>query len=95
MKTEKPTHTPGPWEAVTDTVIDRNGTRVALIPAIGKAFERGEARGNARLIAAAPDMLAALQTTLDKIEKGVIVSTDPSIDIVTQIRAAIARAEVC
>ncbi len=52
-----------------------------------------ESRANQRLIAAAPDLLAALMSLTDKIEKGTVVSTDSRLDIITQARAAIAKAE--
>lgn len=54
-------HTPGPWEVgdkrgvwVGPVVMAGNGSR-------GVAFVCGESDANARLIAAAPDMLAALE----------------------------------
>lgn len=62
-------HTPAPWQTVCeDTIngkpavfrIDAHGGTVALVNTIGIA--------DARLIAAAPDLLAALQWALDQIE---------------------------
>lgn len=62
-------HTPAPWHVVCDDTIndepaafriDANGGTVALINTIGIA--------DARLIAVAPDLLAALQWALDQIE---------------------------
>ena len=59
-------HTPGPWnvspsaKASTLTrVFDETGKLVASANGPG-LFEGGEAEANARLIAAAPDLLAAL-----------------------------------
>lgn len=63
-------HTPGPWEVLDGR---RVGVTLPSLPAEGGGFcthcvalthsDRGEidAEANARLIAAAPDMLAALQ----------------------------------
>ena len=56
-------HTPGPWAALMQdppTIADRRGCRVATSCALpGQSAEEQEA--NARLIAAAPDLLAALR----------------------------------
>jgi hypothetical protein len=68
-------HTPGPWIAEEDETVDSDGTQfesafpwlieagtctVAGVSGIG-----GEAAANARLIAAAPDLLAALRAIAD------------------------------
>ncbi len=62
----KTTHTPGPWELRHE----RNGPRTDHVIRMGTAaayFSRGigqtdiEALANARLIASAPDLLAALE----------------------------------
>lgn len=49
-------HTPGPWEADFDDVVDSEGYRIAAV-----SEHDGQYEANARLIAAAPDMLAALR----------------------------------
>ena len=86
-----PTHTPGPWEACEPgdygdyhgqcVVILGDDKRVAVV--LG---EDEEAVANARLIAAAPHLLGALQELLgcDK--------TQTSIGAVMRARAAIAKA---
>jgi hypothetical protein len=59
-------HTPGPWDAF-GPIIHRNGRHIAHVEATGIGDgERGtpEQRANARLIAAAPDLLAALKLLL-------------------------------
>ena len=55
-----PKHTPGPWwiEDRIEVWINAGRTHVATIP---RAFDGDWSRANARLIAAAPDMLGALQ----------------------------------
>lgn len=60
-------HTPGPWQT-TDIVSD--GTLVyrrieAAKRHIGCVYLKDNAEADARLIAAAPDLLAALQTIAD------------------------------
>lgn len=83
-------HTPGPWNRIKG---DRNvysaaGT-VCKTPAIlggGSAATNWEA--NARLIAAAPDLLEALEALLDYAESG----WDHFPDVSVNARAAIARA---
>jgi hypothetical protein len=78
---QAPLHTPGPWVAVgtevvapaTEKVICRSGT--FHIDAI-----------NRNLIAAAPDMLAALRDCIDQM-------ADDTLAAVIRARAAIAKAE--
>jgi hypothetical protein len=67
MNTTQTTHTPGPWTAVADMVIQR-----------GNAIDREVCRcstglpelddANARLIAAAPELLAALVAMVSHVE---------------------------
>ena len=93
MKKHK--HTPGPWET-TGIFVRRN---VAVIPKIGKAdicavyadgeIKREEARANARLIAAAPDLLAACKM-IASIAVGWQALTPGDI---AEVHAAIAKAE--
>lgn len=72
MKNQKHTaHTPGPWQVVENCVVagstDDDMHMVASIP-IGAhfpaRFETETGQQNARLIAAAPEMLEALEETL-------------------------------
>lgn len=56
-------HTAGPWKVGTGTGYIN---QVAIEPAIGCAYGAGEdVKANAALIAAAPDMLAALRMLLE------------------------------
>lgn len=55
------THTPGPWCAQGNSVT-ASGRSVAVVRGRGS---RAELDANARLIAAAPDLLAALRLMLD------------------------------
>ena len=55
-------HTPGPWIAEADwTIVDEGGFEVAHIEHSEHHKSQSEAEANARLIAAAPCLLAALQ----------------------------------
>ena len=51
------THTPGPWYKTEGLISDSNGVHIAT--ACDTRYENAEA--NARLIAAAPDLLEALK----------------------------------
>ena len=69
-----PAHTPAPWEAQGLSVVhvepmDNGETLTTLVASCHTtAFENGEQNANARLIAAAPDMLAALESLADYAE---------------------------
>ncbi len=86
-------HTPGPWRSVSrpnQTIIDlvyaKNGTLVAdIIYAAGKM---AEADANARLIAAAPELLEALKTALSDIQ-----TSNAEISTCSKIQTAISKAE--
>lgn len=60
-------HTPGPWKAVTstekvlDTVINEFGDPVCQLHNGALNFKPDDIEANARLIAAAPDLLEALK----------------------------------
>lgn len=60
----KTTHTPGPWKVSSLAPLNickDNGTLIADCCNAWQSFD-GEREANARLIAAAPDLLAALET---------------------------------
>lgn len=88
------THTPGPWTAINGTV---KAGRFNLCPNVtaggsakGLADDRKIAHANANLIAAAPDLLAALKDCYD-----MIVQEFPhggSLEVARQARAVIAKA---
>lgn len=61
MATNRPTHTPGPWDS---DGISHNVWKGGVLIAISEPRPMGkeqEGAGNARLIAAAPELLAALK----------------------------------
>jgi hypothetical protein len=73
-------HTPGPWRALYTRVDDASGYQVCH----GDLHGKGEATNaaNLRLIAAAPDLLAALIAIYDR----------HNAETMSQARAAIAKA---
>lgn len=90
-------HTPGPWAATPCLDVGRYGPpwtirvdkQTVVASLIGAALHRGAetAEANARLIAAAPDLLAALKELLPMWESGI---REPWVE---RARAAIAKAE--
>ena len=68
-------HTPGPWE-VSDKLHVSTGKTLYLFE--NKSASYGELRANARLIAAAPEMLAVLVAARASISDA--LSPDPSTD---------------
>ena len=84
-------HTPGPWHWSRDTMenrcditLDSEDTGYSILYCCKKPREP-----NARLIAAAPDLLEALEAALRKIEWILPVEWD----VMRQINAAIAKAK--
>lgn len=74
-----PKHTPGPWRATADgyQIIDPTGIHVlgeTFWDDLGVSLDRDEAQAmadaNAKLMAAAPDLLAACQEFVRKVECG-------------------------
>jgi hypothetical protein len=92
-------HTPGPWEATDrgDVLIDGESM---MIPGTSSA----EIRANARLIAAAPDLLLTLKDLIGWIDISGLAKTKDGgcgpfaykgteYEVVSNARAAIAKAE--
>ncbi len=101
-------HTPGPWYQFGCGVTDENpkhvkpGTPLNLIAATGDDCDPGDESqqiANARLIAAAPELLAALNDALPLLEgfEDADMHEDDEVPIVApvlaKVRAAIAKAE--
>lgn len=96
-------HTPGPW-AVRHTdnglrIVYSDGelrSHVADLHSMSLCEEHGSLRANASLIAAAPDLLSALQQTYNAIAwdiPGGNLSDEEEEALLDTIRAAIAKAE--
>jgi len=75
-------HTPGPWQAAGKHIVQDDGGVVAYVTAYASLTPRQKA--DARLIAATPDLLAALRNFVD--------GCSTSVDAAAVARAAIARA---
>lgn len=88
---ERAKHTPGPWYVMAgmpSNVLSAGGLRVARCDFDGN-FDSAEARANAKLMAAAPDMFAALEAWTDWLDKYGKDFHGPCID---DARAALAKA---
>lgn len=91
-----PNHTPGPWIVLNDGLTISEESRRDVIPfEVAKVVDgSNEDRANAHLIAAAPDLLSALERMLNAYEadkvRGCAFGNDQAAD---QARAAIAKAE--
>ena len=86
-------HTPGPWFANDSLqLFAETGQHIASLDSSTEGFEGGTLYANARLIAAAPDLLAAVQHLLATMsitdEEGLLEFAEP----VAKARAAIAKA---
>lgn len=86
------THTPGPWRPSNDARRVYSGHAFHIADTFGP-----DQTANARLIAAAPDMLAACKDMLTYIEDYAqsAESDDPVHELLPRYRAAIAKAEGC
>ena len=99
---QETTHTPGPWwldgptHVVAAPVDDQFGNRSVAVTAT--RYDGPTNAANARLIAAAPELLAALTTLRDFIREAAVDGAFPDLDIqdiervLEQARAAIAAA---
>lgn len=79
------THTPGPWEAA-DLRVMWGSYFVADCNGKGDIGRQDESRANARLIAAAPDLLAALQLIVNGCTR--VVDQDSCGQDMVKVRAA-------
>lgn len=82
------THTPGPWVAVSDYVEAHDLDEPLSICTLADCGDASKA--NARLIAAAPELMAALEEFIGAVDAGCAFK-DAS--IVEYARAAIAKAK--
>lgn len=97
MSTDKASHTPGPWVSADYgdygdyfgecRVILGEGGNIRTAVVLG--FDNKENQANARLIAAAPELLVALRTLVDCVEYS---NVRQDADAWIEARAAIAKA---
>ena len=90
-------HTPGPWENhkwnCEEHQISAKGGTIALVSHSHSLVSEAEADANARLIAAAPDMLEALRACLGDLSDIVRAEGGDESPAMIQARAAILQAE--
>ena len=88
-------HTPGPWYTrkndASITALLRNGT-ASTVAHVDFSKSRDEWVANARLIAAAPDMLAALEM-VESLLIGVAMTDYPVITELEKVTAVISKAK--
>jgi len=90
-------HTPGPWHVGSDgpdpDIYDAEGYCVVYQVCSGAHDENDDGRTNAALIAAAPDLLAALEAiTKTHADACGFSDWEPATDVIERARAAIAKA---
>ena len=90
-------HTPGPWNAIAGKLgffINRVNQQSIAVTCIDSWQTEEEHEANARLIAAAPELLAALQAFVEQATKvsGFPQAYEPYVGALVVARAAIARA---
>lgn len=90
----KAQHTPGPWKKENGNVLIPVYPGDAGVETLRPILESrvGEAEANARLIAAAPDLLEALETLLAAASGPLEGRSDANDRILDSCRAAIAKA---
>lgn len=84
-------HTPGPWYVISEQGLIQADSGVYVVSRTERTIgmKAGEQEANNRLIAAAPELLAALETLLTAVE----VDKVPGIGLATdKARAAIRKA---
>ena len=82
-------HTPGPWSYVGKSRIRSGNPRQPIATAFGSGRTHDERAANARLIAAAPDLLAALQAVDEMFSQPGKINSET---VKRVVRAAIAKA---
>ena len=87
-------HTPGPWQSFADDqghdIIAEDGAHIARVEPVNSLNPAEEQDANGNLLAAAPDLLAALKALLHQCEYMGAPADHPDMAAAT---AAIAKAE--
>lgn len=88
-------HTPGIWEAIGTAVHSTSGREIVFGAHMTRGADKVEQRANAKLIAAAPELLEALQVLLKRTAPGGPEKPRDMKSLISayeQARAAIAKA---
>ena len=88
-------HTPGPWRSDSPYVSVAAGEHRKIVADCDQSFSDDECEANTRLIAAAPELLAALGETVSRFERCIVhAGSDPEFarEAVKAARAVIAKA---
>jgi hypothetical protein len=85
------THTPGPWRSEGQYVIGEGNQLIAVAGRSTEPEIRIAHEANARLIAAAPDLLAACELMESVYRQNVVNPGEPS-SVLEALQAAIAKA---
>ena len=98
MSTRKMTkHTPGPWREFQDDaghdILAPDGSHIASVEPVNSLDPEAEQSANAALLAAAPNLLAALHAALVYLGDDTADDSAEAIDTRAVIRAAIAKVE--
>lgn len=88
-------HTPGPWNADGARIDDSSGFHVGWANEYASSFGNGVHRANARLIAAAPELLEALENIWDFLaeDDGEGACSPLYQSAIDKVKAAIAKAK--
>ena len=93
---EQAGHTPGPWSVSTERgILDIGAPGAGLLAMVSRSQLLGDSNANARLFAAAPELLAALTNALNVlagIATGDLATVHRDSPAIAQARAAIAKA---
>jgi len=84
-------HTPGPWTVESDGSSITMGGQVVITGPSPDGSTRDEEKANARLIAAAPELLANLENIISAIEYG--ITTEIMIECANRENSYIAQAK--
>ena len=94
-------HTPGPWYYTNEGInsmgiVEKDGTNIMHMATLQNSSASRHMEANARLIAAAPDLLEALKIFLNEFNDSEVMMRTPIAyyKAVSAARAAIAKAEV-
>ena len=90
-------HTPGPWQYAFEGgtvafIVEADGTTVCKLSTTLNSTAHSALPANARLIAAAPDLLAALEVMVKAFKTYAPENEGSEYNCVTAARAAIAKA---